>query len=174
MDQQQGTSGFSALLTLFIVALFIMGGAGFYVFQQVENKEKDNTLTTPTSDVLSFTNSVSPTIIPTSQKNEESSAKNEEKFDKSDLSVIIQNGSGEIGAASKVSEVIKEFGYHVIAVENADKFSYDDITLLVQEKYQKYLSLLKKDLETVYTISSFSATLDASASADAIVIVGRQ
>lgn len=94
-------------------------------------------------------------------------------LDRSNLSVAVQNGSGIVGAASKMSDVLKNFGYHVVSVGNADNFSYQDITIVVKGSVSKYLPLLKSDISKQFTVASASATLSASASADAVVIVGR-
>lgn len=94
-------------------------------------------------------------------------------LDRSELSVEVQNGSGEVGVASKGSEVLKSFGYHVVSIGNADNFNYENAVIQVKEAQSKYLSLLKKDLAVTYTVGSASADLSASASADALVIIGK-
>lgn len=94
-------------------------------------------------------------------------------LDRSNLSVAVQNGSGIVGAASKMSDVLKNFGYHVVSVGNADNFSYQDITIVVKGSVSKYLPLLKSDIAKQFTVASASATLSASASADAVVIIGK-
>lgn len=101
-------------------------------------------------------------------------------LNRSKLSVAVQNGSGETGAASKVSEVLKEFGYEVVSIGNADSFTYENMVIDIKQDKSSYLPLLKKDLEITYTIGSTSATLSSSSSADAasaafdaVVIVGK-
>lgn len=95
-------------------------------------------------------------------------------LDRSDITVAIQNGSGAVGAASKASDVLKGFGYHVTSLENAENFNFEKTVLQVKTTKATYLPLLRKDLSTVYAIGSSSATLSASASADALVIVGKE
>ena len=94
-------------------------------------------------------------------------------LDRSELSIVVRNGSGEVGAASKASDILKELGYHVVSVGNADNFDYQDIQIEINSTKNQFLSLLKKDLGLSYTIGSTSATLSASASADAVVTVGK-
>lgn len=94
-------------------------------------------------------------------------------LDRSTLSVEVQNGSGETGVASKGSDVLKSFGYKVIATGNADNFDYVNTTIQVKSTKVNFLSLLKKDLGFSYTVGSTSADLDPSSTADALVIIGK-
>ena len=94
-------------------------------------------------------------------------------LDRSTLSVEVQNGSGEVGAASKGSDILKGFGYKVIATANADNFDYQNTTIKVKSTKTNFLALLKKDLGFSYTISSSSADLASSSTADALVIIGK-
>lgn len=112
-----------------------------------------------------------PTLVPTTKAvNPVDSATG---LDRSNLSVEVQNGSGETGAASKGSDILKSFGYKVIATANADNFDYVDATIKVKSTKSNFLSLLKKDLGFSYTIGSASADLDSSSTADAVVIIGK-
>lgn len=94
-------------------------------------------------------------------------------LDRSELTVEIQNGSGTVGAASKFSDFIKGFGYHVVSVGNADNFNYENITISVKSDFAKYLPLLKKDVSSSYTVTTANSTLSASSSADAVLIIGK-
>lgn len=94
-------------------------------------------------------------------------------LDRSTLSVEVQNGSGETGVASKGSDVLKSFGYKVIATGNADNFDYVNTTIQVKSTKVNFLSLLKKDLGFSYTVGSTSADLSPTSTADALVIIGK-
>lgn len=94
-------------------------------------------------------------------------------LDKNKLSVTVENGSGTVGAASKVSDVLKNLGYDVVSLGNADNFNYSNISIQVKSASSNYLTLLKNDLGTSYTIGSTSADLDAGFSSDALVIIGQ-
>ncbi len=94
-------------------------------------------------------------------------------LDRSTLSVEVQNGSGEVGAASKGSDILKSFGYKVVATGNADNFDYQSATIKVKSTKTNFLSLLKKDLGFSYTVGSASADLASSSTADALVIIGK-
>lgn len=94
-------------------------------------------------------------------------------LDRSALSIEIQNGSGETGSASKGSDILKSFGYKVIATGNADNFDYLDATIRVKSTKTSFLALLKKDLGFSYTVGSTSADLSSSSTADALVIIGK-
>lgn len=94
-------------------------------------------------------------------------------LDRSVLSVEVQNGSGVTGAASKGSDILKSFGYKVSAIGNADNENYENVTIQVKSTKTNFLSLLKKDLGFSYTVSSASADLASSSTADALVIIGK-
>ncbi|OGH38977.1 MAG: hypothetical protein A3B44_03710 [Candidatus Levybacteria bacterium RIFCSPLOWO2_01_FULL_38_21] len=94
-------------------------------------------------------------------------------LDRSKLSVEVQNGSGETGVAGKAAEELKNLGYNVTSMGNADNFNYSNVTIQVKSAKSDYLSLLKKDLSASYTMGSSSSDLSATASADALVIIGK-
>ena len=78
-----------------------------------------------------------------------------------------------VGAASKVSDYLKDLGYNIAAVGNADNFDYTGIIISVKSANSDYGDLLKSDLQENYTVSTTSNDLSATVSADALVIVGK-
>lgn len=95
-------------------------------------------------------------------------------LDRSSVSVEVLNGSGVIGAASKASDILKNLGYNVTSTGNADNFDFTDTEVHVKSTKSKFAGLVKSDLSSSYTVNVASADLDASASADIRVIVGKQ
>jgi len=94
-------------------------------------------------------------------------------LERSNLDIAVLNGSGEAGAATKASDVLKKLGYNVVSSGNADNFDYAETEIKVKSTKKTYLDLLKGDLEDDYTIGS--ATSDYTGSeADAVVIVGKE
>ena len=117
------------------------------------------------------TGALEPTVTPTSKAvNPVDSATG---LDRSTLSVEVQNGTGETGVAAKGADVLKGFGYKVVATGNADNFDYQDTTIKVKSTKTNFLALLKKDLGFSYTVGSTSADLASSSTADALVIIGK-
>lgn len=94
-------------------------------------------------------------------------------LDRSELSVTVQNGSGEAGGASKGSATLKNLGYNVVGTGNADNFEYQNVSIQVKSGKSDYLNLLKKDLGFTYTVGSTSADLSNGFSSDALVIIGK-
>lgn len=94
-------------------------------------------------------------------------------LDRSKLSVIVQNGSGEAGVAGKAESVLKNLGYDVVSTGNADNFNYVNAVIQVKPASSDFLSLLKTDLGLSYTIGSNSADLPDSFSSSALVIIGK-
>lgn len=169
---------------LFIILLIIiLAVAIFFAFRIISSKGQKQVKTeiTPTPTEYQFpTDTPTPSGSPTPENSPTPTAKpttdpvdKATGLDRSDLSVEVQNGSGVVGAASKVSDSIKGFGYHVTSIGNADNYNYENVVISVKSDFSKYLSLLKSDLSKQYTIGSTSADLSASASADALVIIGK-
>ena len=117
------------------------------------------------------TGTTKPTIAPTTKA--VNPVDQSTGLDRSTLSIEVQNGSGETGAASKGSDILKSFGYKIIATANADNFDYQNATIKVKSIKSNFLQLLKKDLGFSYTVGSASADLDSSSTADALVIIGK-
>jgi hypothetical protein len=166
-------------LALFIVAILIV--IIFSIFITVANtgksKPKVTTTTTtkemetptPTEEITPNPEETStPTPKPTVNPVDEKSG-----LDRSDLTIEIQNGSGEAGVAGKASTFLQGLGYKISTTGNADNFDYQNVTIKVKNDSSKYLSLLKSDLGAEYTIGDASSDLSASVSADVLVIVGK-
>jgi hypothetical protein len=94
-------------------------------------------------------------------------------LDRSTLNVVIENGSGQAGVASKASDYLTGLGYNVSSTDNADNFNYTNVTIQVKAGKSDFLSLLEKDLGVNYTIGDTSSDLPDSASEDALVIIGQ-
>lgn len=96
------------------------------------------------------------------------------KLNRGKVKVLVQNGSQEVGAAQKMADILKDFGYTIMKTENADKFDYIDVSIHMKNSIADYRNLIKKDLQLAeYSISSMALNLSASESADVVIIVGR-
>lgn len=169
-------------LPLFLVALVLLAiffGARQFLGSQ-DNLEVTVTQTpTPIEEEPTPTEEPeeTPTPEPTSTPTPKPTANPIDKatgLDRSELSIAVQNGSGEKGVASQASDFLKNLGYQILSIGNADNFSYEKVAIEVKQTKSGFLSLLKNDLSATYTIGTASATLSATSSADAIVIVGKQ
>ncbi|MBU4015909.1 LytR C-terminal domain-containing protein [Patescibacteria group bacterium] len=94
-------------------------------------------------------------------------------LDRSKLSVSVLNGSGEKGAAKQVSSYLESLGYKIVKVDNAEVFSYRNLTVQVKRSKSAYASLLKKDLQSNPAYASVSASVSDEIASDAEVIVGK-
>jgi len=101
-------------------------------------------------------------------------------LDRSKLSVSVLNGSGEKGAAKQVSSYLESLGYKIVKVDNAEVFSYRNLTVQVKRSKSAYASLLKKDLQSASnaananpSFASVSASVSDEIASDAEVIVGK-
>jgi hypothetical protein len=120
------------------------------------------------SDTPAPTSTPTPTPAPSSNPIDNATG-----LDRSKLNVLIENGSGEVGVASKASDYLKGLGYAVASTGNADNYNYTNVTIQVKNGKSDYLALLKKDLGFNYTIGSTSSDLPDSSTEDALVIIGK-
>lgn len=165
-----------------VIALASLIVFGVSKFQGLQNGNKKEVSLSPTPTEFVFpTDTPSPTIKPTGEEGESETltptvnpVDKSTGLNRSNLSVEVKNGSGEVGLASKGSEVLKSFGYHVVGVSNADSFSYENTVIEIKKDKESYLKLLKKDLSSTYTIGSTSANISSDSSVDAIIILGKQ
>lgn len=183
INQQSPKKSRRFVLIILVFIIFAIGVFGGKHFLNSKNPKKvsPSVTITPTPTEYQFpTDTPSPSESPTPEKPPTSTPKPTTNpvdkatgLDRSKLSIEVQNGSGEVGAASKASDTLKTFGYKVIATGNADNFNYENTTIKVKTEKSDFLSLLKKDLGFSYTVGTASADLSASSSADALVIVGK-
>jgi uncharacterized protein YvpB len=88
--------------------------------------------------------------------------------------VYVENGAGNVGVANQMRDILKDFGYRVIGINNADNFDYQDVTIKTKKDFSDFLYLLKKDIEIAsFTVASSSADLAENSNKDIIVIIGK-
>lgn len=168
------------------VIIFLIIVAGFFLTKGLffgSSEQKETPSITPTPTEYQFptdtpTPSISPsdssakaTISPTTK--EVNPVDQSTGLDRSTLSIEVQNGSGVTGAASKGSDILKNFGYKISSIGNADNENYENVTIQVKSTKTNFLALLKKDLGFSYTVGTTSADLSSSSTADALVIIGK-
>ncbi len=172
-------------LALFIVAVLII--VIFTIFISLANSGKQNQneeKLTPTPTVEKITDTPTPTpeeeTTPTPEETKTPTPKPTNNpidkttgLDRSELSVAVENGSGEAGVAGKAAGILKELGYKIASTGNADNYDYQNVTIKVKSSKSDYITLLKTDLGKNYTVGEASSDLSASVSADALVIVGK-
>ncbi len=99
----------------------------------------------------------------------------EKPVDRSSIAIEILNGSGKAGAAKKAADVLAGLGYKIEGTGNADKSSYEESVLEVQDSVdEKIITLLRTDLEKNYTIASQSGKLSSDAKTSVRFIVGKK
>lgn len=170
---------------IYVIILLVVV-VGFFLTKNLffgSNKQKQVPAITPTPTEFQFpTDTPAPSAGPTNTQEKITATPTVKKvnpvdsatgLDRSTLSVEIQNGSGEAGAANKGADVLRSFGYKIAGTANADNFNYEGATIKVKSTKSNFLALLKKDLGFSYTVSSASADLDSSSTADALVIIGK-
>jgi lipopolysaccharide export LptBFGC system permease protein LptF len=106
-------------------------------------------------------------------KNLETPKKTAANLDRTKITVSVENGSGVVGAASKIADFLKSKGYQISSTGNADNYNYTNITIQTKSSTSTYVDLLKKDLSQNYTVSSTTSDLPSSSTEDVLVIVGK-
>lgn len=112
---------------------------------------------------------VQPTIIP-----EEPSITPTPELLRSNLVILVQNGSGAKGAAAIAAETLKGLGYEVAGVANAKGGPYAKTQIQVKEDGKEVRKMIEEDLAGKYVFEDSAETLENTATADAILIVGKK
>lgn len=163
-----------------ILILILLIGLVFFVTRKGSNSEESTTISLPPTSAPTeqvsptTTGEVSPTVTKTPTKTPTKAPTGTTSNAKSDISVAIENGSGESGVAAKAADALKSAGYTIASTGNADNFDYTGVTIQVKASESDILSGLKSDLtDAGYTITSATSDLSSGQSSDALVIVGK-
>ncbi len=165
-----------SIIVVFLLILIGIGGIQF--FSNSWNQSIAPSPTPQPTPIVFPTDTPIPSASPTAILSPKATPKQsaidtKTNLDRAKLRILVENGSGVVGAANKTAQALKAAGYTVVGTQNADAFTYEDVTISLKPSQASYLPLLKQDLGSEYTIGGTNTTLDASASADAIVIVGK-
>lgn len=114
-----------------------------------------------------------PTKKPTPTKEATTSASSGQATSKG-LTVRVLNGSGIAGRAAGLADYLKGLGYEIGGTGNAESDDFDKTTITIKKDKESLLAGLKSDVATKYEVGTTSATLAASESHDALVIIGKQ
>jgi len=170
---------FFYLLAAVVVAIILLF-ALFKVFGSKSSKSTSSQITpTPTQEVITETPtptvSLTPTVTTTpTAKPTVNPVDKTTGLDRSTLSVAVQNGSGVTGAAGTAADYLTSLGYNVVSKGNAATEDFTNVTIQVKSTVKTgFLSLLKSDLSSKYTIGTTSSDLSASSSAEALVVIGK-
>lgn len=97
----------------------------------------------------------------------------EQKLNRSEWSIEVLNGSGTSGLAKKIADQLKDLGYNVIKVGNADKQTYTESQILVKSDLKEKIDPVIADIKDVIKIASGAGELkDSTASAQ--IIIGKE
>lgn len=159
--------GKALYVVLFLLLLVIIGvGAAQLLSSQSEN------LNIPTTIEFDEPEETAPSPTPQSETTPTASPSAANELDRSDLSVVILNGSGVSGAARKLSDTLTELGYDVESTGNADSSDYESTEIEVSSTKKNFLNILKEDLEDEYTIGTTSTNYTGTG--DARIIIGAE
>jgi len=165
---------FAIIGGIIIVLLVIVIGS--MAFSGNEDPEEEDIFATPATQAPTDT----PTPTPTDTNNETTKEdpdpttgeKADTDLDRSEYTILIQNGSGTAGAAGRLADILGDLGYTSGGTENADNFDYLETEIHVSSGNKALLDLLKSDLEDEYTIGETSTDYDGDD--DAVVIIGAE
>lgn len=93
--------------------------------------------------------------------------------DKTSFTIQVLNGGGTVGAATKMKTFLTGKGYKVSATGNTPDYTYTTTEIHGKINMTNAVASLQADLKDTYTLGAVDTNLDASASADVQVIVGK-
>jgi len=95
-------------------------------------------------------------------------------IDRSIPKIQVKNGTGQAGAANQMRDILKDFGYNINSVSNADNFDYQDISINAKKGFSDFLYILNRDIKLAdYVITSSSEDLTSDSEADVVIVIGR-
>lgn len=96
-----------------------------------------------------------------------------ETLNRSEWSFEVLNGSGVIGEARRIAEALRNLGYQVVRVGNADRSDYQKHQFIVQKDLEDKVDKVIVDIKDVITIASVAGQLKDS-TASARIILGKE
>ncbi len=94
---------------------------------------------------------------------------------RNNISIVVENGSSEIGKGTELAEILQDFGYKVTAIKNAANGDTSGLTLTIKQSKADYLYILEKDLAiSSYKIASASSDREENAKEDVVITVGSE
>jgi hypothetical protein len=185
---QNGSSGKRGKKLLFlIILLVVLGLIAFGAVQLLGGQGEAEPTPTPTESFEIPTDTPAPTedldTTPTPEDEDTTTPTPTKKpavngtdqstgLDRADLSIVVQNGSGEAGVAGTMKSKLEGLGYVVSSTGNADNYDYAQTEIHVKSASSDFIPLLKKDLGGTYTIGTSAS--DYTGSGDALIIVGKE
>ena len=140
---------------LLFIGSFILSFLLFLAFSKIKLPKMPNfSMAKPT-----------PTAVPTATPTPTPS------FKKADLKIKVLNGSGTAGKASEMKDILTKKGYGEIITGNADNYNYVTTEVQVKKTFSQVSSMLKTDFKD-YLSTFKQSSLDASSTADLIIIIG--
>lgn len=146
------------ILGILVVVLSILGGVFYYVSTYgLPNQKKEVVVKKETTQI--------PTPSPTPAE--------EELADLSEYKIQVLNGSGTVGEAGKVSDLIKEEGFEDVVAGNAEEYDYKqtEVSLGKTTPMGVYDAIVKA-ISDSYEVTKAAEFRHTSESYDAIIIVG--
>lgn len=143
---------------LILIILFLMGLVGglfyFFWFQSKPETKQQSSLKT----VAVYT--PTPTV---------------DQAEKSKYTIKVLNGSGISGQAAAGRDLLKSKSYTISSIGNADKSTYTKTVIQTKDKVSKiFVSGLKADLSSNYTVDDTISTLNSTEQTDVVVIIGSE
>lgn len=161
---EEGSSSLVRSIILVVIGVFVGAATATAIIifynKMIEPKQK---ITVP-----------SPTVAVSPVQSEEKGATDSGKItdDLALYDIKVLNGSGKGGEAGRTEKFLKEKGYSVLEIGNADKSDYKKTIIQAKKKVpQAFLDNLKKVLAEEFEIDE-AQTLEDKEETDIIVIVG--
>jgi hypothetical protein len=150
------------VLTALIVG-FVSGGVYVYFSGLTNLNQTSKPQPTPTPLEVEQTPSPIPTPLASPKA---------ENIDLSVYKISVLNGSGKIGEAGKVRDLLKADGFTVSSVGNASRYDYTDTIIQVTKDVpNSVISSIKKSLSDSYSVKE-GDTLPSTSKYEVVITVG--
>lgn len=141
-----------------LLVVLVLLGVGIYLFR----KDSLNKMAAKSAETATKAQET-PVVEETAKK----------EVDLTKYGVKVLNGSGISGEAAKVKTLLEGIGFKVIGTGNAKESTFTETEISAKKEVDsEYLKILNETLAKSYSISTESAELSASGSADVVVTIG--
>jgi len=143
---------------IFLGAFLLSFGLFFLISQSNINLGSFMSKNEPKQPVVAPSQAPSPTPTPSVSRDQ--------------VKIKVLNGSGTVGKATDVKDLLKNKGYSDILTGNADSFDFTTTELQVKKSKADAAILIKTDLAS-YVTTFKESTLDEKEAADAVITIGK-
>jgi len=168
---EDSTSGKKKLFLMIGVLIVLIVLAGLLIV--IKKKDKSSIINNDKIKVVEESTKEAVVVPDELNAPDESTPEVELNVNFSDYKILVENGAGIAGEASKVKKILEDAGFENIAVGNADSYNYTKTEIIFKENIpEKIFNATKNAILNNYQVKFPIKTIEKDRDYDVIVTVG--